>query len=533
MARAATAPTERQDGESLSAYQTRMHDQGWRLNNLYKVVNKEGKLVPFRMNWAQQELWANLWFRNLIVKARQLGCTTFIDLFGLDCALFYPNFVVGIIAHKLPLAKEILRSKVMTPYQNLPEVLYHRFKAQEISGSKQQLAWTNGSSITVDTSFRSGTPSMIHWSEAGKMAAQWPERAREVITGAIEGVPIDGYVFIESTAEGRDGYFYGAAKTAKDLADAGRQETRLENRLFFFPWWREPTYRLSDEETALVTITDEEEAYFRNLEAEIGVTIDDNQRAWYVTKDKTLKQEMVETLGQEGGDIKREHPATFEEAFEASVQGAYFASQIALVRKKEQITSVPHDPRFPVDVFFDIGVDDYTAKWFYQQQGPQRSFIRYYENQDEDIGHYIDYLLGLTTRERYQYGNLYLPHDAKNRIWGVRNAGDAVTTLENHGFRVIVVESPPGSLGAQIQAARNVIPTCYFDAKHCAKGIKRLEGFRKKWDKVVGAYREDYLHDVNSHGATAFLKYAIGYQGPLVRGRRGERRRRGRNWRTA
>jgi hypothetical protein len=45
----------------------------WRINNIYTIVNDQGELVPFRMNPEQEELFSNLWYWNLILKARQMG----------------------------------------------------------------------------------------------------------------------------------------------------------------------------------------------------------------------------------------------------------------------------------------------------------------------------------------------------------------------------------------------------------------------------------------------------------------------------
>jgi hypothetical protein len=55
--------------------------------------------------------------------------------------------------------------------------------------------------------------------------------------------------------------------------------------------------------------------YFAKLEA--GRPAHREQRAWYVKKAE-----------QQGEDMKREYPSTPEEAFEASIEGAYFATEM-------------------------------------------------------------------------------------------------------------------------------------------------------------------------------------------------------------
>ena len=53
-----------------------LNRQEWRLANLYKIKDKEGNVVDFEPNWAQKSLLSshNL---NIVLKARQLGITTF------------------------------------------------------------------------------------------------------------------------------------------------------------------------------------------------------------------------------------------------------------------------------------------------------------------------------------------------------------------------------------------------------------------------------------------------------------------------
>src|SRR3546814_13965702 len=86
-----------------------LDDVDWRLSNLYKIIIKgdddaavddPGLVITFKPNYVQQQFLAALWYRNIILKARQLGFTTAIAILWLDKALFskYP-IRCGIIAH--------------------------------------------------------------------------------------------------------------------------------------------------------------------------------------------------------------------------------------------------------------------------------------------------------------------------------------------------------------------------------------------------------------------------------------------------
>jgi hypothetical protein len=108
-----------------------------------------------------------------------------------------------------------------------------------------------------------------------------------------------------------------------------------------------------------------------------------DQKAWYVKKQNV-----------QGDDMKRQHPSTPEEAFEASVEGAYYATQFTKIRKEGRITKVPFNSAVLVDTWWDLGIDDSMAIWFTQDVGREIHVIRYYENSGEGFEFYRDLLLG-------------------------------------------------------------------------------------------------------------------------------------------
>jgi hypothetical protein len=72
--------------------------------------------------------------------------------------------------------------------------------------SADELVFANNSSIRVSTSMRSGTLQYLHVSEYGQLCSRYPDKAREIRTGALNTVQAGQVVFIESTAEGREGH---------------------------------------------------------------------------------------------------------------------------------------------------------------------------------------------------------------------------------------------------------------------------------------------------------------------------------------
>jgi len=85
-------------------------DPFWRINSLCDIVNKQGYRVRFSLNWAQQQLYNDIWYCNIILKARQLGFTTEVCIIQLDLALFHSK-QCALIAHTLPDAERLFRNK--------------------------------------------------------------------------------------------------------------------------------------------------------------------------------------------------------------------------------------------------------------------------------------------------------------------------------------------------------------------------------------------------------------------------------------
>src|SRR5262249_16471330 len=150
---------------------------------------------------------------NLILKARQLGFTTFIQLFMLDACLFNSNVRAGTIAHRLDDARVIFRDKVKFPYDNLPDVLK---AARPIPPHPPpQPVFPTHRRVRVSTSMRSGALPYQPGREYGQLCAKFPDKAREGRPGALNAVQGGQSVFIESTAEGKEGHFYGLCEAAQ------------------------------------------------------------------------------------------------------------------------------------------------------------------------------------------------------------------------------------------------------------------------------------------------------------------------------
>ena len=129
------------DIETLKAH---LSDPKWRISNLYFIRDKKGNKVQFRPNATQLFMLSNLWFMNIIVKARQLGLTTFFTIFYLDQVLWNENKMAGIIAHREEDMKRIFRDKILFALRHLHPWL-KELVGEPVVQTASELVFKNGS----------------------------------------------------------------------------------------------------------------------------------------------------------------------------------------------------------------------------------------------------------------------------------------------------------------------------------------------------------------------------------------------------
>ena len=473
--------------------ESHLSDWRWRMNNLYRITDKEGKVVRFVLNPAQERLFEELWYRNIILKARQLGFTTFMLIFMLDAALFGNNVRCGLIAHTKQDAGKLFREKLRFAYDQLPDWLkdMRRAKYENVG----ELVFNNGSSISVGTSYRGGTLNYLHISEFGNICRKFPDRAKEVVTGAFESVGKNCVITIESTAEGRSGYFHDYCQSASQTAKLGLKLTRLNFKFFFYPWFDDPGYEIDGDEGSDVVVPQRLVDYFVELRKK-GIDLTRGQMLWYVLKERTL-----------GEDMKKEYPSTADEAFWQSLEGAYYRIQFDRIFEQKRITEVPHQVSLPVHTAWDIGVNDTNAIWFVQLVGREWRLIDYYEDADKGVDHYAE-ILNIKARERnYIYGLHIGPHDLKVREWGATGAKTRVQSAQEHGIKFLV--APKVNKIDGINAVRVILDSCVFDEKNADVGTAHLQNYRKEWDDKAGLWKNKPFHGPESNAADAFEYFAL------------------------
>ena len=221
-----------------------------------------------------------------------------------------------------------------------------------------------------------------------------------------------------------------------------------------------------------------------------------------------------ETLKLEKDALKVRDEEAYNQVWEGlcrqTVDGAIFAKEMQQAEKDGRICRVPYDATKPVHAVFDLGWSDSTAIWFLQFVGMETRLIRYIEDSQKTISHYLSTMQTFG----YVYDTIWLPHDAENKTLAAagRSIDDIVRAA---GYKTRIMPRVP--ILDSINAARTIFPSCYFDREHTADGLACLRHYRYEVDAETGQFSRTPLHDHYSHGADAFRYIALMIKEPPKR----------------
>lgn len=294
--------------ELLKANPNLLRDKRWRLENLYVINTKSNGKRIFKLTRAQNHFLDNIRNRNIILKSRQLGFSTLITLWILDETLFKPNKEALAIAHVKEGMTDIFDKKAKFAIMNFPDEIKGIFDFKTNSKTKLTIQFSDGSQSTfgVALSGRSGTYQYVHISEYAKLSKMFPQRAEEVMTGTLPAVPMDGYVFMESTAEGASGSYYDTYMDALDAKSRGTESLfKVQFYPHFYNWTWDDMELDNITEVIPVSAMQRGNIDWESYQQQHNLT--DKEMTYYYMRWLSLKKD-VERLNQE-------YPTTADEAF--------------------------------------------------------------------------------------------------------------------------------------------------------------------------------------------------------------------------
>jgi phage terminase large subunit len=223
-------------------------------------------------------------------------------------------------------------------------------------------------------------------------------------------------------------------------------------------------------------------------ESSVVVKVNWNDNPWF-----------PETLNLERLSLKSRDLAAYNNVWEGTtrntVDGAVFGKEMDQAELEGRITNVPYDPSKPCHAIFDLGWADNTACWIIQYVGFDIRVLRYFEDNQKTIQHY----LSLMQTFGYIYDTIWLPHDAAAKSLGTGKSIEEIVRAT--GLKVQILDRVP--VTDSINAARTIFPRCYFDRKNTEEGLNCLRHYRYDVDEH-GTFSQKPLHDIYSHGADAW-----------------------------
>lgn len=248
-----------------------------------------------------------------------------------------------------------------------------------------------------------------------------------------------------------------------------------------------------------------------------------------------IKQDLIAQFGDDHG------AALFNQeylcSFDAANVGAVYAGWIEKAELEGRIKPLPFDPELPVHTSWDMGYGDATAVWFFQVIRNEIRIIDYWEASGKDIKACCEILYGKEIindeldketgsvlkwhfgnekdghehRQKYKYGNHWMPHDAGYKLQAA-GGRSCVQQAYEHGVKAMVVEATGVVNG--IQAARKMLPLCWINSLRCDLGLDAIRAYHYDFDDKLRRMKDEPKHDWSSHAAKALELMARVWQTP-------------------
>jgi len=458
----------------------------WRLDHLYTIRDKDAVTRILKLNSAQRKILTDFQhIKKIILKSRQQGISTLFLAYYFDSCLFSPGFQAGIQSYGQDEADK-LSKRALYMWEQLDPDIKKLFGLELVSNNQKGMTFSNGSILKIGN-FRGDTLQGLHVSELGKIAKKYPEKAKELKTGAFQAVGKKSKITIESTAEGKSGLFYEMWIQAKLTEKLGVKLSPFDFQPIFLSWLEDPDCNIDTPKD----IPEELETYFSKIEKDLNIVLEDTQKWWYVAKSTELTE-----------DMKQEYPTTAEEAFEQSVEGTYYRNEYENLKIYKNL----YDKQLLVHSAMDLGMNDTFSIGFFQvHPNGKIKIIGEYMNSGHGLQFYYDVFCALNKKYGWQFGTDYVPHDSKVReLIADKTRWQA---MKDMGFHPILVTKH--RLLDGIEATRQFLVDVEIQ-DDCEVIISAIQNYRKKYDKTFDVFLDSPVHDEHSHTADMIRYMAMG-----------------------
>jgi hypothetical protein len=217
------------------------------ISHMLKIRQKGAGLAWLKLNRAQREYSGRSTKRNIVLKARQVGVTTYVAARFFIQTITHPGTLTVQVAHTEDSAQAIF-SIVRRFCEYLPARMRRGALRTSRSNVGQIVFPLLDSEYRVETADENAGRGMtihnLHCSEVSR----WLRGGRETLASLRAAVVPDGEIVLESTANGAAGVFYEEWQKADETG-----YTR-----HFFPWWYDKSYCEEEKVRSVLPLTEEE-----------------------------------------------------------------------------------------------------------------------------------------------------------------------------------------------------------------------------------------------------------------------------------
>lgn len=309
------------------------------IENLVQIANKDGQVVPFKLNELQSDFISQMEKFNIILKSRQLGFSSVALALSLFYANTRSNTTCLLMSYSIDSATGIFE-KLKQMYFTIPEVIACPLE----NNNRKELKFKNGSRIIVSTCgtkdvARGLTIKFAHLSEVAFMK----ETVEKQMLAIEQALVPDGIMILESTANGLN-YFH----------ELWTKSSNSENmyKPFFYNWYENKSMFEGDYRYAMevwnkreLPIPSYEDLSFdeQNLYQK-GATIE--QLIWRRLKIKNSNEDQ----------FRQEYPSTPLEAF-LTTGNNIFSPELLIERERyiEKPISKSQLQDLPIELLSHVG----------------------------------------------------------------------------------------------------------------------------------------------------------------------------------
>lgn len=318
-------------------------------------------LIPFYINNIQKDIERRLGNRNIFLKPRQGGYTTYMIIRRLLLAcILNPGHNGLLIAQKSKSASDYFRIlkrafnlfAVSDPFDKGKNALakeLHRHLLHTVYSNRRELVFDQ-----LDLAIRCESAEVeevgqgyTYMHVVASEVARWEHNPEATLSNLKESIPKGGTFDMESTANGYGGYFFEECMRARNVQEGVYREFTYH----FHPWWFHEEYK-DEEPVEEATLTKEEQRLLMTY-GEGENNVDLHKLAWRRRKKEELRQ-----------DFDEKYPEDDITCF-LLTGGQFFDREILKTRHMELMTYKPRELHDKLTIFkkekphrrYIIGVD--------------------------------------------------------------------------------------------------------------------------------------------------------------------------------